>query len=458
MAIRSIILLVFVLLIMGTAIRRWYLAACGMLLLTVVAQHPSMPTSMFNVQGVNPWNLCLVVVMGAWWHHRRFEYRGQSATRPMAVLTFAYVIMVLIAAIAAALDRGGHGPVTKYAIIDGLINPLKFVMLAYLFYDGATTPERVRLALITSIFSSMCYAMLMLKSMNVRVFTIDYEDARRMTDKLVGLFANDLAALLAAGLWAALFVYVLLDRRAFRIGWLMLLGAAIPPFVALKSRAGFLAFCTVGAVLGVLRYRRILVVMPVVLLLVVALVPSVSNRVLSGVEEEAYDWNEISAGRVTNLWPPVLEQISNAPLLGHGRWGIQRTDCYEEIKALEGHVPKHPHNSYLEILLDAGVVGLAICLGLIAVIAHASLFLIKPHHPQLIIMTGMISLIFVITELVVGIAGSSFFMTQSKVPFLCVWAVALRAYVECRSASRIAATRQVARAPMRGMRGAVGTP
>ncbi len=457
MPIRTIILLVFVLVVMGIAIRRWFVAACAMLLLTVVAQHPSMPASMFNVQGVNPWNLCLVVIMVSWWHYRRYEPKGTPATKPMAVLFFAYIIMVLAASIWAALDRGGHGPVTKFAIIDGIINPLKFIMLAYMFYDGAKTPDRVRLALITSIFSGLCYALLMLKSMNVRVFTIDYEDARRMTDKLIGLFANDLAALLAPTIWAALFVYVLLNRKYMKIGWLMVIACAIPPFVALKSRAGFLAFCAIGGMLGVLRYRSILVAMPVVLLLVVALVPSVSSRVLSGVEEDSYDWNEISAGRVTNLWPPVIEQISHSPVFGHGRWGIKRTPCYDEITALEGHVPKHPHNSYLEILLDAGGVGLVICLSWIVVLGHASLFLIKRHHPQLVIITGMISLIFVIAEVTVGVAGSSFFMTQSKVPFLCVWAVGLRLYVECRSMSRVAAARQAVPVRMPAVREVVGS-
>jgi hypothetical protein len=32
----------------------------------------------------------------------------------------------------------------------------------------------------------------------------------------------------------------------------------------------------------------------------------------------------------------------------------------------------------------------------------------------------------VVTELTAGIAGSSFFLTQSTVPYLCVWGMALR--------------------------------
>jgi len=313
--------------------------------------------------------------------------------------------------------------------------PLVSVAVGVLFFDGARTRLRVKMALAAAVGSGMVYALLLFKSMRERVFTIDFEDARRMTDKLVGLFANDLAELFAFTIWAGVFTAVIFAKRWHRLGWYASLVATLPPFLALKSRAGFLAFCVIGLVLGAIRWRKLLVVLPVAVMGVAVCVPSVRERVLMGVGDTTEDasWDEISAGRVTNIWPPTIEQIGKSPIIGHGRYAIFREACYEDILEREKYVPNHPHCSYLEILLDAGVIGLAICLACSVGLFRVSWRLLGDRGDPLVTALGAVGVTAIVAELAAGLTGSSFFPSQSSVPYLCVWGSVLRVHAELKA-------------------------
>jgi O-antigen ligase len=441
--------------LMVLALRYWYAALCGLVFLTVLMQHPSMPTSMFGIPGCNPWNMVFLAVFFSWLLHRPTE-PPRAKVPPAAVILFSlFVFMVVAAGLAGALDhRSVQGPLagrlTFFPVfVDAVLNPLKYLMVGVMFFDGARTEQRARWALYSAVGSGVCYALLMFKSMKQRVFTISFEDSRRLTDKLVGLYANDLAELLTFTIWAGVLVAFLLASRWRRLGWLFLAASVVPPFMALKSRAGFAAFGAVGLALGLLRWRRILILFPLMIVLTLWAAPDVVDRVMMGVDVEAaeYSWDEISAGRLTNIWPPVIEQIGRSPIIGHGRLAILRKDCYDAILEREKLVPTHPHNSYLEVLLDTGMVGLLIsaacCVGLFVVhyrllrgprartpanqfigeTTHV-MFLDPLRHGQAIAALGGAGMAALVTELSAGLSGSSFFPSQSSVPYLCIWGAA----------------------------------
>lgn len=433
--IRLSLLYCFILALMIVAYKRWFVALCGLLFLTVVMQHPSMPTNLFSIPGANPWNATFAVVVICWLLGRARDPEIPRAPHGLVLLAVCYALMIVLAGIAAIIDFDSIrdprwqavGP--RAVVVDGIINPLKYTLMAVMFFDGARSRQRVKWAMFSAVGSGMCYAFLVLKSVKLRVFTMGYEDARRLTDKLVGLFANDMAELLAFTIWAALVLVVLIPGRWWRFSWIVATLLAMAPFVALKSRAGLLAFCTIGLVLGAMRWRKILIVLPIVAVITVVAVPSVRDRVLTGVDNAGHgdhDWDAISAGRVTGLWPPVLEQIAEAPVFGHGRYAMLREDCYEKILLTERSVPRHPHNSYLEILLDTGAVGLLLCLALMGWILFESSSLMLCKEDPLLSRIGAVALIAAVAELSAGVAGSSFFPSQSTVPALCVWGLALR--------------------------------
>jgi len=70
----------------------------------------------------------------------------------------------------------------------------------------------------------------------------------------------------------------------------------------------------------------------------------------------------VSAGRIDGLWLPLLPEVLASPLFGHGLASILWSDAMQvaEVDPIRVIGATHPHNAYLETLLDMGVVGLAL--------------------------------------------------------------------------------------------------
>jgi O-antigen ligase len=69
------------------------------------------------------------------------------------------------------------------------------------------------------------------------------------------------------------------------------------------------------------------------------------------------DIGEISAGRVDDIWLPVIKEYLEKPLnliFGDGRYAITATKASSMGEILP---VGHPHNMYIEIIIDAGIVG-----------------------------------------------------------------------------------------------------
>ena len=76
-----------------------------------------------------------------------------------------------------------------------------------------------------------------------------------------------------------------------------------------------------------------------------------------------YRWGEnadaISAGRIDGIWQPLLPEALKSPLWGNGLDSI----LWSSPMSTGGMVVvAHPHNAYLEALLDMGLIGLALML------------------------------------------------------------------------------------------------
>ncbi|MDP4179702.1 MAG: O-antigen ligase family protein [Bacillota bacterium] len=87
---------------------------------------------------------------------------------------------------------------------------------------------------------------------------------------------------------------------------------------------------------------------------------SMINRLLMGISGGMSNLNDISAGRTQDIWQPLIDEYLRKPLsliFGGGRYSIVHTDAFMTGKILQ---VGHPHNMYLEMVLDAGLIGLVI--------------------------------------------------------------------------------------------------
>jgi O-antigen ligase len=122
------------------------------------------------------------------------------------------------------------------------------------------------------------------------------------------------------------------------------------------------------------------------------------------------DRNKISAGRTDNTWLPLIEEYTQDPqklLIGNGRYAIVSSKA-----VIQGYAPDdfwHPHNMYLELIIDSGLVGFMCVVPLFVLILrkiHKNLgtvrdLKIREYHYAVIV--SMIS------YFVAGITGRSFF-------------------------------------------------
>ena len=72
--------------------------------------------------------------------------------------------------------------------------------------------------------------------------------------------------------------------------------------------------------------------------------------------QETVNDYEMTSGR-TLIWPYVIDKIGESPIIGHGRLAMARTGLRDKLMADYGESFPHPHNMYLQTLLDNGILG-----------------------------------------------------------------------------------------------------
>jgi hypothetical protein len=92
---------------------------------------------------------------------------------------------------------------------------------------------------------------------------------------------------------------------------------------------------------------------------------SIIERASKGLD--SLDANEILAGRVDNIWLPLIEEYMQDPsklMFGNGRYGILTSDV-----AARGYISdvSKAHNMYLEQILDTGIIGFVMVISLFIV-------------------------------------------------------------------------------------------
>jgi len=253
-----------------------------------------------------------------------------------------------------------------------------------------------------------------------------------------GLHTNSIANYYIIG-----FPFVLSDlfRGRFVIG-IIKITLCVAGIALLFSRSAY--FITIFAFIAYLfisKRAKWLPILLVVLLASVFVIPeSVTKRATKGME--TWDREEISAGRVDNIWLPLIKENAwdlEKLLLGNGRLAMVSTQVHKKKLILQA---MHPHNMYLEMVLDAGLIGLLIILSLFAFLlrkTYLSLNLVGSSHYkeyQVAVITALICFF------VSGLTDRTFFPDEIN-GYL--WMMVAMAFILCRHLETIAQERKRAR-------------
>lgn len=436
--IRMTLLSLFALFLWAYAFRDWMVSLCGLMLLSFLLQRGDMPAHFAGLQGLNLWNITLGVVTLAWLLQRQHERRPWNLPGLSVAIVGGYIGIIVLAYVRAMLAMDAFPP--RYMLagqvfltVDHLVNPLKYLWVALLLADGCHSRRRLTMALGTIVGLGVLYAIMVIKIVPLSSLQegLDAMHYRRRIDREIGLHANDMAKVLTLTFWSILAT----QRLWWQTPWskIAVLGAYVVTFLGMAmsySRAGYITFVAVGFVLGCVRWRRLLWLGPPALLLLAVLMPSAAQRMSMGFEGggEDVDWNEVTAGRTGNLWPPIIEEIQKAPLFGYGRLAILHTPAFGKILASEGFVPKTPHNGYLEVMLDTGAIGLIIVLAVFVGAGIVSYRLMRQGQEPVLVALGGVGLIHAGGNLVNALSGGILLPDQGMLGSFCAFGVVLRVW------------------------------
>jgi O-antigen ligase len=260
--------------------------------------------------------------------------------------------------------------------------------------------------------------------------------AYKMIQNEIGYNRVTLSMMLSGASWAALCCLVLAETRRQR---LILLGMAAAMFLGQAltgGRTGYVSWLAVGLGLSLLRWRRLLLVIPVVIMIVFTFLPGVRDRLLQGfvggtrgnviVQNDEY---EITSGR--NLaWPLVIDKIKENPIFGYGREAMTTTGTAGRLRSELAESFPHPHNAYLEVLLDNGLIGFFCIIPFyLAMLWHATRLLLDRENP-LCTAVGGVACALVFALLVGAMGGQTFYPREGSVGMWVAMFVMLRVSVE----------------------------
>ena len=428
MSIRITLCFLFVLGFSYYAWRNWFVSLCGAIALMAVIMHPDMPRNMSGIQGLNPWNFLILNVTLACLRQRQQEGLRWDMPQGITLLFLLYFLIIITAALRLLADDGRYNDLfnTGYVISEHIVNCLKWVIPGILLFYGCQTRRRVYVAMTVILAVYLLLALQVIRWVPLSAATDGggINKAARVIQNEIGYNRVTLSMMLGGASWAILCCMVLFQDRRHQLG--VLAAAVLVMFgqALTGGRMGYLSWIAVGLILSLFRWRKLLLFIPVVLTLVVILLPGVRERMLMGLGQKQGsiivqgDEDEMTSGR-TIAWPLVIEAIQKNPITGYGRQAMTITGIQNELAEDFDEPFPHPHNAYLEQLLDNGVIGFLLVISFYLAILGRAFPLLLDRSDPLCTAIGATVCALVLALLVGAMGGQTFYPREGSV---CMWA------------------------------------
>jgi len=429
---------IFVAILLVYAWRDWFKSLCGLILLTAVMGRLDFPQSFAGIQGLNLWNILLADILLAWLANRRRQGLVWDMPAHISLFLALWLGVILVGWVRMMFDRSLLTHLTTASLIsEQLINTIKWPIAGLLLFDGCRTRHRIKLALASILLLFALYTIQIARYVPPAV-VLDPGNlkARSNINEDIGININGASKMMSGVPWAMLAVIPLLKKRKYRF---LMVGASLISFYALAltgGRSGYIACGATLVLLCFLRWRRYLLLLPLIVLILPIAFPGATERMLMGFGETDITGEEIinpynvTAGR-SEIWPYVISKIGESPVIGFGREAMVRTGVQ---KTIEQEVSKweavpHPHCAYLEVLLDSGLIGFIIIIGLHAFIWVYAIRLFVDKTDPLYTAAGGVALALLTGHLVSNMGGQYFYPDRIDVGCWCAIGVMLRVHV-----------------------------
>jgi hypothetical protein len=324
------------------------------------------PHEMLGITGLNPLNAVLVMVVGSLVMTKAFSRTKVTLpTIPRAFWAYLGAIMfagafgsIHVSSIPSYYDALGvikfNTPVGY--LRDILLKPMIILATAYLLAIAVANARRSHLYLLPFFLSAIILPIVVIVYIaisGVSLSVLASSHSRGFLSKL-GTHANELGFMFNMGFAMMVFCFFTAKRPLTKLVLAGLAGITVLAIGLTFSRGAFLGFVVVLAYfLFTQRQIRMMIAVLVMVAFGSLLVPkAIVERASTGVASGKVE--DISAGRVGDIWLPLLPEILTSPVVGHGLSSVLWSQAARHRTILP---VGHPHSAYLGLFLDFGIVG-----------------------------------------------------------------------------------------------------
>jgi O-antigen ligase len=350
-----------------------------LILLLPISRSEVFPHAMLGVTGLNPFNLLLVGTLVSCLLRGAFD-RGSRRFVPRPLL-WLYIVPILAAGVLGSRHLGEIPPVLFNGLVefdsatgyfrDLVVKPL--LMVAFALVVGAAVsrsekPEKFLVPMLVSMWVMVSIVVVFVLLRGISLTEMASSESREFLSAL-GMHANELGRLYATAYALLLFTWFESKNPGFRLALIGSMGLVTVALILSFSRGAFLGFLLIN-VLFLLWHRnaKTLILFGLLAACALLLLPdAVYDRVATGFGNGSVDPVAVSAGRIEYIWLPLLPEIPRSPIFGHGLGSILWSEPMRKGPGVAILAVGHPHNAYLQALLDMGIVGLVL---LCAYFAH----------------------------------------------------------------------------------------
>lgn len=443
MSVRVVLCFAYVIFFSFYAWRNWLTSACAAVVLMAFFQHPDMPKNLGGIQGANPWNILVGNVTLAWLTQR--GTRGLTWDMPPWIkrgfLAFSVVILWTFLRLAANPTKYLVGYTFLSGFSDYFINNVKWLLIATILFDTCRSRREIMMGLGSVLALYFLLAVQVIRWIPLSFVIAGEDDFAHIAYKLIqneiGYNRVTLSMMLGGASWATLAFLTIVRTTRNRIILLVVFLAITLGQALTGGRTGYVSWAAVGLIFCTVRWRKLLIILPIIAMAVMTFLPAVRERILFGVGDNAQvevggetGTAKLTSGR-TIIWPYVLEKIGKSPLIGYGRMAMMRTGLTDWLfEYLEEDNFGHPHNAYLEQLFDNGIVGFVFVVPLYFFLLRRSFRLFIDNGDPLFPVAGGVACALILALMVGALAGETFYPREGSAGMWAAIGLMLRASVE----------------------------
>ncbi len=344
-------------------VRDFRVGVMMMILIMPISASYIFPRSMFGLTGLNPLNVLLV---GTFASYLMVAAPDGSLRRFMPWMVLVYVAPMAYAAV-NGMKNVPLIPPDFYLenmldfnnafgyVRDEFLKPLIMVAYALMIaaaYARSRDPDKFITPAIISMWIMAGLAIVFFLNAGVKFGQLAGEFARSFFSPL-GMHANDLGRLYATAMAILLFTWDRARRPMLKTMLFLTMGVVGIALMLTFSRAAITSCVLIGLFYVVSRRnKKTLLMLAFAIPFVLIFTPgAIWYRLEMGADEGAAG---MSAGRVSDIWTPLIPQIFDKPFFGHG---LQSVLWAPAMRLGEMMQVTHPHSAYIGAIMDTGVIG-----------------------------------------------------------------------------------------------------